>query len=213
MNTNTPPSSSPEDDLIGNLDISDEMIAERRIGSLDNLPDDMPAYMQWLIRNIDTFSYKCGYLVSFLLVPIFLSMCYEIFVRKFFVAPTLWAFDISRMFYGALFMLGSAYALSRGVHIRADFLYRTLSERTQGIIDFVLYLILYLPAMLTFFYFSSEFAYESILRNEKIADTAWLPIIWPLKSVLAISVLLLCIQGFSETLKSYYAATRGRWPV
>ena len=62
-------------------------------------------------------------------------MVYEVIARYAFTAPTMWAYDISRMFAGALFMLGAGYGLSKGVHIRADFIYRNWSPRTQGIID------------------------------------------------------------------------------
>ena len=69
-------------------------------------------------------------------------MTYEVLARKLFLAPTIWAYDISRFLYGALFMLGAGYALSRGVHIRADFLYRNFKTKNQGLIDFWLYLII-----------------------------------------------------------------------
>ena len=67
-------------------------------------------------------------------------MVYEVLARKLFNAPTMWAYDMSRFLYGALFMLGAGYALSKGVHIRADFLYRNFKTKTQGKIDFWLYL-------------------------------------------------------------------------
>ena len=47
--------------------------------------------------------------------------------------------------YGALFMLGAGYALSKGVHIRADFLYRNFKTKTQGKVDFWLYLDILFP--------------------------------------------------------------------
>ena len=34
-------------------------------------------------------------------------------------------------------MLGAGYALSRGVHIRADFLYRNFKTKTQGLNRFL----------------------------------------------------------------------------
>ena len=52
----------------------------------------------------------------------------------------MWAYDISRMGAGAMFMLGAGYALSKGVHIRADFMYRDWSVKTQAIIDLTLIL-------------------------------------------------------------------------
>ena len=107
------------------LDISDEMIAERRQGT-GKMPDDMPKWMANTINTIDKSSKWIGNVVCWITVPLMFAMVYEVFARKLFLAPTMWAYDMSRFFYGALFMLGAGYALSRGVHIRADFLYLSL---------------------------------------------------------------------------------------
>ena len=131
-------------DKPSNLDISDEMIAERRGGS-GKMPDDMPLWMANLILRIDKFSKIVGNIVCWILIPLIFAMTYEVIARKLFLAPTIWAYDISRFFYGAMFMLGSGYALSRGVHIRADFLYRNFKAKTQGIVDFWLYIFFYFP--------------------------------------------------------------------
>jgi len=116
------------------------------------------------------------------------------------------------MLYGALFMLGSGYALMRGVHIRADFIYRHWSAKTQGMFDFVLYLLLYFPGLLFFFYVSSDFTWEAWSRGERASDTAWMPYVGPVRTALPLGILLLLIQGVSELLKCWYAITRGRWP-
>ena len=95
------------------LDISDEMIAERRGGS-GKMPDDMPLWMAKSIISIDKFSKIIGNIVCWILMPLIFAMTYEVLARKLFLAPTIWAYDISRFLYGALFMLGAAYALSKG---------------------------------------------------------------------------------------------------
>ena len=100
----------------GKLDISDEMIAERRGGS-GKMPTDMPSWMAKSIINIDKFSKWIGNIVCWILMPLILAMTYEVFARKLFHSPTIWAYDISRFLYGALFMLGAGYALSKGVHL------------------------------------------------------------------------------------------------
>jgi TRAP-type mannitol/chloroaromatic compound transport system permease small subunit len=197
----------PED-----LEVADELIAERRSGTPGQLPDDMPRWMAGAITWIDWFSLWVGRIVCWLTVPLFVAMVYEVVARYAFVAPTMWAYDISRMLYGALFMLGAGYALSKGVHIRADFLYRNWSPRTQGIVDSGLYLVFYFPGLLVFLWMATDFAYLSWFRGERGMDTAWMPHMGPIKTVLPIGIVLLLIQGVSETLKSIYAATRGRWP-
>ena len=90
----------------GKLDISDEMIAERRGGS-GKMPDDMPLWMAKSITSIDKFSKWIGNIVCWILMPLIFAMTYEVLARKLFLAPTIWAYDISRFLYGALFMLGA----------------------------------------------------------------------------------------------------------
>jgi len=193
------------------LDISDEMIAERRSAS-SKMPDDMPKWMAFLITKIDLASKWIGNIVCWLMIPLIISMVYEVLARKLFLAPTVWAYDMSRFLYGALFMLGAGYALSKGLHIRADFLYRDFKIKTQGIIDTTLYVLFYFPGLLFFFYKTTGFVGESIMRSEKGMDTSWMPYLWPIKSCLWFGILFLLIQGISEVLKSYYAATKGKWP-
>ena len=193
------------------LDISDEMIAERR-GGTGKMPDDMPSWMAKTIVRIDKFSKRTGNIVCWITVPLILGMVYEVLARKFFLAPTIWAYDISRFLYGALFMLGAGYALSKGVHIRADFLYRNFKIKTQGIVDFTLYVLFYFPGLLVFLYMTTGFLQESIMRGERGMDTTWMPYMWPIKTCLWFGIIFLLIQGVSELFKSYYAATKGKWP-
>ena len=193
------------------LDISDEMIAERRGGS-GKMPEDMPTWMAKSIINIDKFSKWIGSVVCWILMPLIFAMTYEVLARKLFLAPTIWAYDISRFLYGALFMLGAGYALSRGVHIRADFLYRNFKIKNQGLIDFWLYLLFFFPGLIVFLYMTFGFVLESIQRGERGMDTTWMPYMWPIKTCLLIGIIFLLIQGFSELLKSYWAAKKGKWP-
>ncbi|MBX2883418.1 MAG: TRAP transporter small permease subunit [Granulosicoccus sp.] len=218
------------------LEIADELIAERRSSTPGDLPDDMfPAHRK-LITLIDTISEYVGKIVCWFVVPLCLAMVYEVVVRKFGVspagwwaeivrvttnpdapstiqpAPTLWAYDVSRMLYGAMFMLGAGYALSKGVHIRADFLYRNWSDRTQGTVDFILYIFLYFPGMVFLFINGWDYAFNAWSRGERAMDTSWMPLLGPVRTAIPVGVALLIMQGISETLKSWYAMTRGRWP-
>lgn len=190
----------------------DELLAGGHGGPGAPLPDDMHPVARGLISVIDWFSEWQGRIVCLFVVPIIFAMVYEVVMRKFFVAPTLWAFDISRMLYGTSFMLGAAYALMKGLHIRADFLYRGFSVKTQGRVDLVLYVILFMPSMLFLLWAGYEFALKSFIQNERAGDSTWAPIVWPVKISLAVGVFFLVLQGISEILKSWYAATRGKWP-
>ena len=190
-------------------ELLDELIAERRGDG--EMPDDMPRFMAACIRHIDTFSARVGRVVCWLAIPIMLAMVAEIILRKFFT-PTIWAYDVSRMLYGVMFMLGSGYALMRGVHIRADFLYRLWAVRTQATVDFFLYLLLYFPGLLLFFWYAADYTWEGWERGERLDDTAWAPLVTPARLAMPVGVFLLLLQGVSEILKSYYAMIYGRRP-
>ena len=72
--------------------------------------------------------------------------------------------------------------------------------------------IFYFPGLIVFFYMTFGFVVESIQRGERGMDTTWMPYMWPIKTCLLIGIIFLLIQGFSELLKSYWAAKRGEWP-
>ena len=69
----------------GKLDISDEMIAERRGGS-EKMPDNMPSWMASTITKIDKFSKVVGSIVCWILMPLIFAMTYEVLARKLFLS-------------------------------------------------------------------------------------------------------------------------------
>ena len=198
--------------MTGAPDLVDPALAERRTGSPGQLPADMPRWMARTITVIDGFSHLTGKLVCWMILPLIGVMVYEIVARYYFVAPTIWAYDMSRMLYGGYFMLGAAYALSKGVHIRSDFLYRDWSVRRQATTDLLLYLVFYFPAMVIFLWVAGEYAFAALSRWERGMDSAWMPYLGPVRSTIPIGIAFLVIQGISELLKCMYAIRTGRWP-
>lgn len=190
-------------------ELTDELIAGRREGG--GLPDDMPRWMAGTITTIDTINLWAGRIFAWLTVPLIFAMIYEITARYVFTAPTVWAYDTSRFLYGAMFVLGAGYALSKGVHIRSDFLYRNWSVKTQGTVDLVLYIVFFFPTMLILLWVCSDWALTSLVRGERGMDTAWAPLLGPVRLSLPIGIALLTLQGVAETLRAAYAAMHGRW--
>ena len=214
---------TPKAKVKAKLDVTDELIAERRTST--KMPKDMEPWMAKTIEFIDAKMLITGKIFAWLTLFLIYAMIHEVIGRHFFNRPTLWSYDISRMLAGALFMLGAAYALSKGIHIRADFLYRNWSVKNQAKVDLSLYLLFFIPGFVVFFYVSFDYAYTSIcgrsnleeclggkMRIQRAMDTTWMPIMWPLKSCMPIGAFLLLVQGISEILKTYYAFMKGRWP-
>lgn len=168
-----------------------------------------PALMS-TIRVLDRLAEWSGLLFCWLILPLVGSLTYEVIARYLFHAPTVWAYDMSYMLYGSLFMLGAGYALYRGGHIRTDMLYEKWSPRTQGLIDAACYLFLFFPAMTFLFWMGGTEAWHSFQIDERSDASPWRPALYPLKAVIPLTAILLLLQGFSEFLKSLYAIRSGR---
>lgn len=167
--------------------------------------------MERWIRLLDAISIWSGKSVAWLIVPMVLALSYEVVMRYLLSAPTAWAYDLTFILYGTLFMVASAYTLQKKGHIRTDSFYGNWSVRKQGLVDTVCYVLFYFPGLLAFLYVGWEFFVKSYEQNERIMTSTWMPIIWPLKFVLPLSTALLLTQGLAELLRSIHAARKGEW--
>jgi TRAP-type mannitol/chloroaromatic compound transport system permease small subunit len=162
-----------------------------------------------IVRAIDRFTDTTGTWVAWLNVPLVLAVSYEVVARYGFNAPTIWSYDVTFMLYASIFMLGAAYALHKGAHIRTDFFFEKWSIRTRGVIDSVAYIAFFFPALAVFLYVSGAEGWYAFEIGETSEQSPWRPILWPFKMVVPLTCLLLMIQGVSETIKSVYAARTG----
>ena len=161
------------------------------------------------VRMIDKFTDTTGTWVAWLNVPLVAVVAYEVFARYVFHAPTIWSFDLTYMFYGTIFMLGAAFALHKGAHIRTDFFYEKWSVKTKGIIDATSYIVFFFPSIVMLLWISGGEAWYAFDIKETSEQTPWRPILWPYKSVVPLTCIFLLIQGVSELIKSFYAARFG----
>ncbi|MEO8081371.1 MAG: TRAP transporter small permease subunit [Caldimonas sp.] len=160
-----------------------------------------PSTLLRVLRILEMPTVFIAKMGAWLILPMTATLVYEVVARYIFDAPTIWAYDTTYMFAGTLFMLGSAYALRNGSHVRADFLLSALSPRWQALVDLVLYLLVYFPVIALFFTTSLTFATQSWQQHETYPQSPWLPIIYPLKTVIPVTCVLLFVQGLAEVLK------------
>lgn len=177
--------------------------------TVNSVASSPPEALIKVTNTIDKISVWCGKVVSWLIFPMVGSLVFEVICRYFFNKPTIWASDMSTMFYGAFYMLGAGYTLQRQQHIRTDFLYEKWTTRTKGIVDSVLYIMLYFPGLGMFLWIGTQYAFRSVMQQERIINSPWMPYIWPLKLAIPAATILLLLQGISELLKSLYAAQSG----
>src|SRR6056300_739544 len=203
------------------LEIADELIAERRAEAPGETPEDMTPWQRPITAVIDVINYRAGQIISLLMIPLIVVVVFEVlsrnsftilanagfeeFARSLGLGPTLWVYDTSRMLAGVLFMAAAGYGLMRGVHIRADFLYRNWSDKTQATVDAALYLLFFMPSMIFFTVVSSEFWWLAFSRGETMQiDSAWGPLLWPARLAMPVGGFLLMLQGLPEIFRAFH---------
>ncbi|MGB0799901.1 MAG: TRAP transporter large permease subunit, partial [Planktomarina sp.] len=176
---------------------------------------------------IDVLNYRAGQLIALMMVPLIANVVYEVFSRNLDsilsdngfdglsdalnLGPTLVVYDLSRMIAGVMWMGAAGYGLMRGVHIRADFLYRNWSDKTQATVDAVLYMAFFIPSMIFFTWVSAEFWWKAFITGEtNQVDSAWGPLLWPARTAMPIGGILLLLQGVPELFRAFHKMGKER---
>ena len=168
--------------------------------------------MEKLIRAIDALSKAIGHCFGWTVLVLTAGTCYEVFRRYVLNDPTSWAFDMSYMLYGALFLMAGAYTLSANAHVRGDFLYRKWQPKTQAKVDLVLYFIFYFPGILALVFSGLVYGLESARIGEVSVNSPVGVPVWPLKLIIPLAGLTLLLQGIAEVCRCILAIRANSWP-
>jgi len=167
--------------------------------------------MVGFIRFADTLSGAFGKAFAWLILLMTFGTAYEVFVRYVLGRPTPWALDVSFIMYGTLFMMGGAYTLSRGGHVRGDFLYRLWQPRTQAKIDLVLYILFFFPGVIALVFSGWKYAARSWSYAEvSVNSPAGIPI-FQFKTVIVAAGILLVIQGIAQVCRCLLCIRDNVW--
>lgn len=172
--------------------------------------------MERFIFYVDSFTAWTGKIFGWCILLLTLGTAYEVFVRYLLRDPTSWAFDISYMMYGTLFMMAGAYALARDTHVRGDVVYRLWKPRAQATVELILYLLLFYPGIIALIvqgtvYASDSWSYNYGTGEVSINSPAGVPIS-QFKSILPIAAGLLFIQGLAQMCRCILCIKTGSWP-
>jgi TRAP-type mannitol/chloroaromatic compound transport system permease small subunit len=154
-----------------------------------------------LIKNIERVTGSIGILASFALVPLVLATCYEVVARYVMDAPTIWAYEVGYILTGSHFLLGMAYTLQCGEHIRIDIFSGKFPDRVRAMLDLIGYAIT-LPLMCWLTYALFQHLATGYLRNEHSGQSAMNLPVWPFRIVFLVAFSLLALQMVAEIVKT-----------
>lgn len=162
------------------------------------------------MRYIDKLSEWSGKVFAWLIIPLIFGLVYEVIARYGFNAPTVWAYDMTYMLCGTLFMMGVAFTIRHNAHVRVDVFYHMLSPRKKSVLEVCLYLIIFFPVTVVLLVKGVGYFWESWVLRETAWLSPWRPIIYPFKAVLPVAALLMILQGMVEFIRNLIFAVRGK---
>jgi|TARA_B100000315_G_scaffold211429_1_gene208200 TRAP-type mannitol/chloroaromatic compound transport system permease small subunit len=173
--------------------------------------------MTRFIDLVDSFTAWVGKAFAWCILLLAVGVAYEVFVRYALRDPTSWAFDLSYLMYGALFMMAGAYTLARDGHVRGDVVYRLWKPKTQAIVECILYFFFFFPGVLAFIFAGADYAGESWSYNYgtgevSINSPAGVPIS-QFKTIIPVAGALLFLQGIAQVCRCIICMRTGEWPA
>jgi TRAP-type mannitol/chloroaromatic compound transport system permease small subunit len=154
-----------------------------------------------LADAIDVFVDRVGQLSAVAVAALVVVMASNVLLRYGFSLGSVWAQELEWHLMSPIALIGAAYALRHGEHVRVDVLYAGFSERTKAVIDIAAgvagIVVSVLVIMLAWRYVGVSFA-----QNEGSANPGGIPYRWALKFMIPVGFALLLAQFSAETLRA-----------
>ena len=168
------------------------------MGVIKKVYDAMGLVSEWTGR-------AAMYLVAVLIVTI----CYDVFARYLFNAPTIWSYTLSYMLGTTIIALGMPYVYFHNANVRVDVIYSKLSPKGRLVQDVALTVVLFFPVVFILTRMFGQSAWEAFVTHEVATESIWYPPFWPFKTVVAVGFVLLFLQGVATFIKDVISLTKG----
>ena len=152
----------------------------------------MPKAIKTYVRYVDAFNRTIGRVTMYLIFAMMGILLYSSITKTFFIPP-LWTLEMAQFTMAAYYLLGGAYSMQLGSHVRMDLAYSRWSSKTKARADAVtvLMLILYLVLLLYGGFSSTGYA----LQYGETRNSAWGPAMAPIKIIMTIGVAMMLAQA------------------
>ena len=160
--------------------------------------------LEWFVLFVDSCNDRIGKLVGWLTTTMVLVIFYDTVMRYAFNKGNVALQELEWHLFSVIFLIGAAYTLKEGGHVRVDILYINFSKRTKAWVDFLGSLIFLIPFCLVVIYATQKFVGNSWAVKEVSPDPGGLPARYVLKAMIPTGFILLILQGTSEAIKNFF---------
>lgn len=154
----------------------------------------MPKAARLFVRYVEAVNRVVGRITMLLIFAMIGVLLYSSIMKTVSIPP-LWTLEMAQFLMVGYFLLGGAYSMQLGDHVRMDLLYGAWSDRTKAQVDVItiLFLIFYLALLLWGGFSSSSYA----LQYGERSYSSWRPYMAPIKIIMCIGIFMMLLQAIA----------------
>ena len=162
-----------------------------------------------ILKSVDLISEKSGAVGKWFAFLLVLVGAYETIARHFFNAPTIWSYDTLCMAGGTVYLLGASYNYRHDAHTRVDLIYTMMSDRGKALTNIIGSLLFFFPLMIVMLVVATKWAIKAWTINEVMFNSFWYPPAGPYRTIFAVGLLFLVLQGLARFVRDLHMLIRG----
>jgi TRAP-type mannitol/chloroaromatic compound transport system permease small subunit len=143
-----------------------------------------------------------GYFLALVLLLLTLNVSFDVMMRYVFHNSSVGMQEMEWHLFSVMILLGVGYALKHEAHVRVDFVYDRMSQRTKSLINITGTLFFLMPLALLILTGSFDFVRDAFISHEISDDPGGLPFRWIIKGMIPLSMGFLLFSAVGYILQN-----------
>ena len=160
--------------------------------------------MRKVVSTLDRVICQVGVVAGVLLVGISVAVTYDVIMRYFLRAPTLWSVEVTGYMLLIAVFLSFAYTESVGGHVKVDIVFERLPPRIQVWVKLATSVLAFLFAIV-FTWQTAQLAIKSFILAER-SPSLLSVLLWPIYTFMPLGCVLFILECLRSLIKSIVVA-------
>lgn len=156
----------------------------------------------YLLNVIDHFTLFTGRVLAWCALVMALLTTSVVILRYGFATGSIAMQEAITYLHGCLFMLGVAYALKTGAHVRVDIFYREFSARQKAWVNALGGIVFLLPLCVFIALISWGYVGDAWSIRESSPEPGGIPYLYLLKTLLPLMAINLAVAGTADVMRN-----------
>ena len=161
-----------------------------------------------IAQGINLFSRKVGQVISWLTLLLVMLVMTVVISRYLLGVGSIAIQESVSYVHAIIFMLGLAFTLQQGGHVRVDIFYREFSPQRKALVDLIGATIFLLPFCGIILFGSWDYVMASWSIKETSSETGGIAAVYLLKTLMIIMPIILGLQGIAQMIDSILVLTK-----